>query len=85
MNLIDKEALQKEFAEKCCGECEMCFHSDENGMCKIINEAHAVSGHWIQVDDSKCRCSNCDVIALIALYPMSANKNYCPNCGVRMR
>ena len=40
-------------------------------------------GKWIQVDNTKCRCSNCDTIALIALYP-HGNKNYCPNCGAKM-
>lgn len=40
-------------------------------------------GHWIQVDDTKCRCSECDVITLIAQYP-HGEKNYCPNCGAKM-
>lgn len=35
------------------------------------------------VDDTKCRCSNCDIIALIGLYP-HGDKNYCPNCGAKM-
>lgn len=40
-------------------------------------------GKWIRVDDTKCKCSCCDIIAFIALYPCG-DKNYCPNCGVRM-
>lgn len=45
--------------------------------------APVVHGHWIQVDSTKCRCSRCDIIALIALYP-HGDKNYCPNCGAKM-
>lgn len=37
-----------------------------------------VHGRWIQVDSTKCRCSHCDIIALIALYP-HGDKNFCPN------
>lgn len=40
-------------------------------------------GHWIQIDDTKCKCSCCDIIAFIALYP-SGDKNFCPNCGAIM-
>lgn len=40
-------------------------------------------GHWIRVDDTKMRCSNCDIIHLIAQYPR-IGINYCPNCGARM-
>ena len=45
--------------------------------------APVVHGYWTQVDDTKCRCSNCDIIALIGLYP-HGDKNYCPNCGAKM-
>ena len=45
--------------------------------------APVVHGRWTQVDDTKCRCSNCDIIALIGLYP-HGDKNYCPNCGAKM-
>ena len=47
------------------------------------NVAPVVHGHWTQVDDTKCRCSNCDIIALIGLYP-HGDKNYCPNCGAKL-
>lgn len=40
-------------------------------------------GNWIRVDDTKMRCSNCDIIHLIAQYPIGAI-NYCPNCGCHM-
>ncbi len=41
-------------------------------------------GHWEQVDDTKCKCSECEVITMIAQYPIGADKNYCPNCGAKM-
>jgi ribosomal protein S27AE len=41
-------------------------------------------GHWEQVDDNKCKCTNCGTVAFIALYPNGANNNYCPNCGAKM-
>ena len=41
------------------------------------------SGKWIRVDNTKCRCSECDVIHLIAQYP-HGEANYCPNCGAIM-
>lgn len=40
-------------------------------------------GRWEQIDDTKCKCSNCGIIAFIVVYP-SGNKNYCFNCGARM-
>lgn len=45
--------------------------------------APVVHGRWIQVDATKCRCSHCDIIAFIALYP-HGDKNFCPNCGAKM-
>lgn len=50
---------------------------------KHFREKTVVHGHWEQVDDTKCRCSHCDIIALIGLYP-HGDKNYCPNCGAKM-
>lgn len=46
--------------------------------------APVVHGRWIQVDSTKCRCSHCDIIALIALYP-HGDKNFFPNCGATTR
>lgn len=60
-----------------------------NTAIQIINEAPTadvapvVHGKWEQVDNTKCRCSRCDIIALIGLYP-HGDKNYCPNCGAKM-
>ena len=65
------------------------FQSEWEEIEEAINAAPAadvapvVRGHWIQVDSTKCRCSRCDIIALIALYP-HGDKNYCPNCGAKM-
>lgn len=41
-------------------------------------------GKWEQADDTKCRCSSCKKVFLIAVYPNGGDKNYCPNCGARM-
>ena len=41
-------------------------------------------GYWIRVDNTKCRCSECDIIHMIAQYP-HGEINYCPNCGRRIR
>ncbi len=38
------------------------------------------TGRWIQVENNKCKCSECDIIHFIAMYP-HGRKNYCPNCG----
>lgn len=43
------------------------------------------NSHWIQLDGDKCKCSACETIAYIALYPPGADKNFCPNCGADMR
>ena len=36
---------------------------------KSADNAPLKHAHWSQVDKTKCRCSNCDIIALIGLYP----------------
>ena len=41
-------------------------------------------GRWIATnDENKKRCSECDIIHLIAQYP-SGKANFCPNCGTKM-
>ena len=42
-------------------------------------------GRWIEVTPKHSKCSCCDVTCLIAVYPISANANFCPNCGADMR
>lgn len=42
-------------------------------------------GHWIEVTPRHSKCSICDTTCLIAVYPISKNANYCPNCGADMR
>lgn len=42
-------------------------------------------GHWIEETPKHSRCSCCDVTCLIAVYPTSADANFCPNCGADMR
>ena len=40
-------------------------------------------GYWIRVDETKVKCSECEVIHLIAQYPIGEIK-FCPNCGTKM-
>lgn len=40
-------------------------------------------GHWIRFDENKLRCSECEVIHLIAQYPIG-KISWCPNCGAKM-
>lgn len=42
------------------------------------------SGKWIRIDKDKCKCDQCEVISLIAMYP-NGDANYCPNCGAKMQ
>ena len=56
------------------------FEIDEQPTADVQEVKH---GEWIQAEENKCRCSNCDIITLIALYP-HGDKNYCPNCGAKM-
>lgn len=57
---------------------------------KIIRDEPATGvqpvkrGHWIEVTPRHSKCSICDTTCLIAVYPISKNANYCPNCGARM-
>lgn len=53
------------------------------GRMTAADVAPVVHARWTQVDETKCRCSNCDIIALIGLYP-HGDKNFCPNCGAKM-
>ena len=41
------------------------------------------TGHWIRVDKDKLKCSECEVIHLIAQYP-DGKIDWCPNCGTKM-
>lgn len=41
-------------------------------------------GHWIEITQHHTQCSCCEVTCLIAVYPISAHANYCPNCGAKM-
>jgi hypothetical protein len=40
-------------------------------------------GKWIRVDRNKVKCSECEIIHLIAQYPRGTI-DYCPNCGAKM-
>lgn len=93
MELIDKKAALKALylAGEAIKEYSGRFYEGKfNGyQCayEVINDMPAEKerdrGHWIQVDDTKCKCSACEITHLIAQYP-SGDKNYCPNCGAIM-
>lgn len=49
-----------------------------------IDAVERKTGKWLPTHDAdKLRCSNCDVIHLIAQYP-HGDINFCPNCGAKM-
>lgn len=91
---IERDALMLRIKEIHCAECDSyngvrcraCWVDDTLDYIDsepAADVAPVVHGHWEQVDDTKCRCSRCDIIALIGLYP-HGDKNYCPNCGAKM-
>ena len=85
---IERERIRKALVSACLmnQNCPMLIAATIDQMidCEpAANVAPVAHGRWIQVDDTKCRCSNCDIIALIGLYP-HGDKNYCPNCGAKM-
>ena len=45
--------------------------------------APVIHAKWERVDKNKVRCTNCEIIHLIAQYP-HGEINYCPNCGAKM-
>lgn len=62
------------------------FIDDEKKCCHEENESEISQqkmGHWIRVDKDKLRCSECEVIHLIAQYP-NGKVDWCPNCGAKM-
>lgn len=92
MRLIDANALSKEFAEKCVGECGCCVCAKYDFSCDLINKAPTIDaepvrhGHWIiHVDelspaDSTQECSVCHGEEWLGI----KHENYCPNCGAKM-
>lgn len=47
--------------------------------------APVVHGKWTDTNNpNHKRCSNCDVISFIALYPRINKADYCPHCGSKM-
>lgn len=77
---LDSRLMRGHYADECAGV------TMANSIVQNVPAADVkpvVHGHWKQVDETKCRCSNCDIIALIGLYP-HGDKNYCPNCGAKM-
>lgn len=67
-----------------------CKQSTILGVCATIKAVPAVDAEPVRHgrclptnDDNKKRCSECDVIHLIAQYP-HGQANYYPNCGAKM-
>ena len=89
--LIDREQAGKNICKYCasnayCKEDDCMVYQGLRDTPTIQIEAKPVRhGRWIQVDETKCRCSECETIAFIALYPNGSDKNYCPHCGCRMQ
>lgn len=88
MRLIDADASSIKLMNKvldACAKADFRFAKALNIFRCLIDGAPTIEerkrGHWIQVDDTKCKCSVCEII--IAQYP-SGNKKYCPNCGAIM-
>ncbi len=71
-------------------DCRECLHWQFNE----FNSSHLIPtadvqpvrhGHWLPCnDDNKKRCSRCDTICLIAVYPAWKKALFCPNCGAKM-
>ena len=67
--------------------CVACAYADAMDFIDAIPAADVQPirhGRWIEETPKHSRCSCCDVTCLIAVYPISANANFCPNCGARM-
>ena len=80
MDLIDREAVLNQFNENEIGG--ISYEIVKNAT--TIKSRPIVEAEWLDTqDDNKKRCSNCDIIHLIAQYPFG-NVNFCPNCGATM-
>lgn len=94
---INAEQVVDKIEEFYCKECDSgnevlcrscgymdCIEMIETGDFLTADVQEVKHGKWKQVDDTKCRCSNCKKVFLIAVYPNGGEKNYCPNCGAKM-
>ena len=69
---------------------DKCAYSEIQDICDAITEAPKADvqpvrhGRWIEVSPKHSKCSCCETTCLIAQYPISANANFCPNCGADM-
>lgn len=89
-DLISREALVSEFAEKCVGECSVCIFGIYTGSdlpsCGLIEKAPAVDaepvrhGRWVRQDETFTRfmCSACKA------RNYEGYEKYCPDCGAKM-
>jgi len=51
--------------------------------CNRILGLKPKTGHWIRVDKTKVKCSECEITHMIAQYP-NGKIDWCPNCGAIM-
>ena len=90
MRLIDALELENLIAKQA-GDCKIrLFDPSVNLILQDIRNAPTIGaasakhGHWIEITPRHTQCSCCEVTCLIAVYPISAHANYCPNCGAKM-
>lgn len=93
MRLIDADALKAKFCNHCDErDCKPdatdtvygCVIADTIDNMPTIETEPVKHGQWINTNNpNHLRCSNCDIIHMIAQYP-NGKISYCPNCGVRM-
>lgn len=80
---IERDAAKKEFLHAPMTEDEKILAIRRINSVPAADVVEVVHAYWIQIDQTKCKCSRCKVITLIAQYP-HGDKNYCPNCGAKM-
>ena len=88
MKLIDADELKRDFIKSLSIKSEKYLLPSERSLYNLIDKQLIIEqrpkGKWIRVDSKKVRCSNCEIIHLIAQYPMG-KIDFCPNCGADMR
>lgn len=86
MRLIDADELKQAMLQ----EADWWENSDVWIAHNVIDNAPTIEpkrGEWLETSHKdKKRCSVCDRISFIAIYPhFKSSASYCPNCGADMR
>lgn len=84
MRTIDADELKKQIHSH-----HWDIYDNIDEVYKIMDNAPTIEpkrGKWVETSHKdKKRCSVCDRICFIAIYPHFKNSaSYCPNCGARM-